>query len=250
MNTRNKLYTKSRSTGFTLVELLVVIAIISVLAGMLLPALEGAIDSARKISCLSNMKQIYMNMTYYSNDNNDFLPGNTNSNEPNRIKFSWNDGTSGSYVRRNAYVDEADWKSQAQVFFCPSAHFGSNWKDLKVYAYDGGCSTYFYLNNYPYISSNPTLRWTTGGRMSRFNPMAGLVQDAMLNPTSATTNPSEYINNHDWGGNIILVQGAGGWEDESQFLCLSGYYLGKEQVSGLNMATSYIFHTPAIDNGN
>ncbi|MHC4872560.1 MAG: type II secretion system protein [Planctomycetota bacterium] len=60
---------------FTLVELLVVIAIISILAGMLLPALENAIESARKISCVNQLKQIYFATTFYANDHNQYIPG-------------------------------------------------------------------------------------------------------------------------------------------------------------------------------
>lgn len=99
------------SKKFTLVELLVVIAIIAILAGMLMPALNRARESARRATCVNNLKQIGTAIKLYTGevDWEGVLPFATGTDEQTRVLNS---------LRLFATTGVLN---KPEVFFCPSS---------------------------------------------------------------------------------------------------------------------------------
>ena len=64
---------KIKRSNFTIIELLTVIAIIAILAGLLMPAIQGAREKAKTAACLSNQTQTVKFIKDYMAANDDFL---------------------------------------------------------------------------------------------------------------------------------------------------------------------------------
>jgi prepilin-type N-terminal cleavage/methylation domain-containing protein/prepilin-type processing-associated H-X9-DG protein len=76
-----------RSGGFTLVEMLVVIAIIGVLAALLLPALEQAKTRAKRIECVSGLKEFGVAYHLFANDHAGKFPTQVSTNDGGCLEF-------------------------------------------------------------------------------------------------------------------------------------------------------------------
>lgn len=85
---------RSSSRGFTLIELLTVIAIIGVLAGILIPVVGLVRNKARASASVSNLRQIFVGLSLFADENKDRFPKATNTvdwnlEETDPAKMAW-----------------------------------------------------------------------------------------------------------------------------------------------------------------
>ena len=129
------------SKGFTLIEILIVVAIIGILAAILFPVFARARESARKTSCLSNLKQISMAWLIYSQDYDEKACPSYYYTDGFGEEHAWDfDLVWGNYVDGNpesySFGFLGPYAKNGQIHSCPS-FYGQAWgRPYTGYAYN------------------------------------------------------------------------------------------------------------------
>ena len=106
--------------GFTLIELLVTLAILSLLAALLVPMFAHGLESARRATCLSNLRQIYAGYVLYAADHGGRVPPKF---EVKKMRLSGSDVTEGRVLNTREYGIQtvlAPYLGGGEVFRCPA----------------------------------------------------------------------------------------------------------------------------------
>ena len=152
-------------SGFTLVELLVTIAVISILIGILVPAIAGARRAGQRAVCSSNIRQIHMANELYAEDHDDrFLAGargitGDNLHRWHGARDSVSDAFDPARGDITPYLDGSS--SSKRVRACPS--FVHTLDDLteRGIGFESGCGGYGYNNAFAGVvrSMNKSGNW-------------------------------------------------------------------------------------------
>jgi prepilin-type N-terminal cleavage/methylation domain-containing protein/prepilin-type processing-associated H-X9-DG protein len=188
---------KPQERGFTLVELLVVIAIISILAGMLLLALENAVEVARQTKCASNLKQLGYAFCEYTNEND----GWTNSYGTSRFYTIYLPIIAPGYSDVYSYRKEA---GEDMVYCCPSYILDENWLGLHLsYA----------INEHFQIPPQPVSlpSWWVSKITQIKHPTNALLHTDASHPY--VYKPAKFLYRHSDGINVLFVDQHLEWLD-------------------------------------
>jgi len=208
----NKSFYNRKYRGFTLVELLVVIAIIGTLVALLLPAVQGAREAARRSQCSNNLRQLALALQNYHSSYQVFPPGAIAPNIRLGPSHPDNEGYNISwharilpYIEQQAIYDLIDSKKGYAAgqeaagdvkpvalhpingFFCPSSDPTSSFSLFNSSNIDGNPT---YTQHYNGVAG-PIINPPTGGELYR-DPDTDVLRENRISPGCTGANRSNF----------------------------------------------------------
>ena len=167
---------RHRRPAFSLIELLVVIAIIAVLAALLLPALSGGKERARRVRCKNHIRQFLLAAHLYADDHSYRLPSGLSENPNPRDSHI-------PVVSGATRTNLINYSGDARILECPG--LGPPFSQSNGWYYPD----YGYVLGYNYLGGHTNTPWP------RFREFAG-----WISPRTSTDSPA-----------LVLVTDANDW---------------------------------------
>jgi len=220
--------------GFTLIELLVVIAIIAILAALLLSALAGAKEKARRAACQNNLRQCAVATIIFADENEDTLPTGIRNDKGEHLMWvpseTWTNLLKSGAARKILYCPNLpDPFSRSNGYSVIGVWPFSNYGYLLGYNYHGGHNgpSPFPVFDWPVplrSTDSPTLvlfsdlnQWTPSGPPpnSKWTMIPHAARGPILENGSALVtrfNGAPPSQSGAAGGNVGLLDGSVNWK--------------------------------------
>ena len=191
-------------SGFTFIELLVTISIVAVLISIMMPGFRAARESANRIQCSSNLRQIGLAIYLYAFQNGDHLPETIFDNDGNAKQSEMMALTTGSMSDSPSsgqwdglgllIGDGNNFLDNAHCLFCPCHHGNHDFQQLNA---DSKSSPTRIYSNYHFI-----------GDRDRSTDQPRILYDEADNPLVVDGMREESDINHLYGTNILRGDGS------------------------------------------
>lgn len=215
------------SREFTLIEMLVVIAIISILASMLLPSLQNALKTSRRVSCASNLKGIGILMVTYAENNNSCMPWSDYYSAPHVPISFWFAKNMRCLISDNGTQNPEYVSQEDKVLRCPSLLPQGAWPSNTIgycliaksnpdfAAGDGAWSNYYGQISVSKLSGQSAMPDGRTYDAPRSFSRRVMAADMLYNPQWG---PADFVQNnktpyaHEFlGGNSVMADGHVKW---------------------------------------
>ena len=224
------------SRGFTLIELLVVIAIIGTLVGLLLPAVQRARESSRRLQCSNNLSQIGKAAeAYYAMNNSHYPPGYLGPMVPGKSTANYDDGQYvGVLVFLLPHIDQENVFQQIQMQLGakvgPTPQKNRWWNDTTATN-----AAKIKLDPYFHCPSAPQLRPSNGAIASLHTWSTGNNLPSLVSHrrSTATEEGAEFATT-----NYIGVAGMWGTTEHQASNIFAGIFTNRSQTSQIRDGSS------------